>query len=133
MAQIKVVRQWLEKAEEDFGFAKSNLEQQNNRYFSQICFHFQQAAEKYLKSYIVFKDLDFRKIHDLTELKKICMSNDEAFEGLSDACIFLTDYYIDTRYPVQWPSEISVKEALEAMDMTCKIRDFVKQRIPSPE
>jgi HEPN domain-containing protein len=38
----EVVREWIERAEEDFGFATSSLELE--KYFAQICFHFQQAA-----------------------------------------------------------------------------------------
>lgn len=44
MQNEKVVKEWIEKADEDFGFASSALEIGN--YFAQICFHFQQATEK---------------------------------------------------------------------------------------
>ena len=50
MANPKIVKEWLDKAEEDFNFAQLNLEERNN-FYSQICFHFHQAAEKYLKSF----------------------------------------------------------------------------------
>jgi hypothetical protein len=38
-----------------------------------------QAAEKYLKSYIVAFNLEFRKIHDLIALLKICSAKDDSF------------------------------------------------------
>ena len=66
MADPKVVREWLNKADEDFEFAISVIEDSN--FFSQICFHFHQAAEKYLKSFVVAWDLEFKKIHDLPVL-----------------------------------------------------------------
>jgi len=56
MADPKIVREWLQKAEEDLHFARINL-QEENIYYAQICFHFHQAAEKYLKSFIVAYDL----------------------------------------------------------------------------
>ena len=59
----EVVREWIERAEEDFGFATSSLELE--KYFAQICFHFQQAAEKYLKSFIIANELEFRFVHNL--------------------------------------------------------------------
>jgi HEPN domain-containing protein len=45
MVDIEIVREWIEKAEEDFQFALANL-QERNSFFAQICFHFQQSAEK---------------------------------------------------------------------------------------
>ena len=60
MMQIEVVKEWIEKAEEDFGFACISLEQTD--YFAQVCFHFQQAVEKYLKAFIIAKNLKFRPV-----------------------------------------------------------------------
>jgi hypothetical protein len=50
MAALRIVKEWIQKADEDFYFAKSCL-QEGRPYYAQICFHFHQAAEKYLKSY----------------------------------------------------------------------------------
>lgn len=50
MQNEEVVKEWIEKAEEDFGFASTSIE--HTDYFAQICFHFQQAAEKYLKAFV---------------------------------------------------------------------------------
>jgi hypothetical protein len=50
MADSELFQEWLNKAEEDFGFAASVIQQ--SPYFAQICFHFHQAAEKYLKACI---------------------------------------------------------------------------------
>jgi HEPN domain-containing protein len=52
MVDIEIVQEWLAKADEDFEFARINFEE-GKSFFAQICFHFQQAAEKYLKSYII--------------------------------------------------------------------------------
>jgi len=52
MVDPRIIKEWLDKADEDFGFADSNL-QEDSTFYAQICFHFHQAAEKYLKtSYI---------------------------------------------------------------------------------
>ena len=74
MVDRSIVEEWLEKAEEDFEFARITLEEKRS-FYAQICFHFQQAAEKYLKAYIVAHELEFRKVHELTLLRKICMGN----------------------------------------------------------
>ncbi len=70
MVDPEVVQEWLAKADEDFEFAKVNL-MEGKPFYSQICFHFQQAAEKYLKAYIIAHELEFRKIHDLPTTPQI--------------------------------------------------------------
>jgi HEPN domain-containing protein len=75
MADPLLVQEWLTKAEEDFLFAEANLEEGRN-FFPQICFHYQQAAEKYLKAFIVAKEIEFKKIHDLGLLLKMVVRID---------------------------------------------------------
>lgn len=81
MAESEFVKKWLQKADEDFEYAVSSLREELN-FFPQICWHFQQAAEKYLKAYIVAFDLEFKKIHDLTALLKICENKNSDFCSL---------------------------------------------------
>jgi HEPN domain-containing protein len=44
MADPAVVKEWLDKAEEDFLFAEANL-LDGSGFYAQLCFHFQQAAK----------------------------------------------------------------------------------------
>ena len=39
MVDINIVHEWIDKADEDFEFARVNLEE-NKPFFAQICFHF---------------------------------------------------------------------------------------------
>jgi len=80
-------------------------------YYAQLCFHYQQAAEKYLKAFIVAHELDFRKIHDLLELLSICHVKDASLSEIEEDCIFLRAFYIDTRYPVHWPTSYTKDDA----------------------
>ena len=131
MIPNKIFKEWIEKADEDFGFASINLNNPSNPYYAQICYHFQQAAEKYLKAYIVAYSLEFKKIHDLPELLRICMKKESSFSSISQECEFLTDYYIDTRYPVHWPTKVDRKEVKEAKVSAEKIGSFVKSLLES--
>ena len=125
----EIVKEWLEKAEEDFGFACASLDDTN--YFAQVCFHFQQAAEKYLKTCIVAKKLEFRPVHNLMELLDICRQNDSRIEELEESCRFLNPFYIDTRYPVHWPANYDKATALKAKQMAEKIRNWVINSVGS--
>ena len=110
MADPQIVREWLEKAKEDFDFAAISLEEMHN-FYPQICFHFHQAAEKYLKSFIVAYDLEFEKTHNLMNLLITCSSTDASLLSLMEECQRLNTAYIDTRYPVHWPTDYAKEKA----------------------
>ena len=114
MVDVEIVREWLGKADEDFEFARVNL-QVRKPFCAQICFHFHQAAEKYLKAYIIAYELEFLKIHDLSMLLRICLSKDPSFEELHEACEYLNAFYIEARYPVHWPTNFSYDEAKKSL------------------
>ena len=128
MVESEIVREWLAKANDDFEFAKVNLEE-GKPFFAQICFHLHQAAEKYLKAYIVAHELEFRKIHDLPLLLKICLSKDLSLEPLRDDCEYLTTYYLETRYPVHWPTHFSREETQKAFKSSARIRSLVIEKL----
>ena len=131
MVDVEIVREWFAKADEDFHFALLNLEE-GNAFYPQICFHFQQAAEKYLKCYIIAHELEFQKIHDLPLLLKICIGKDFSFEQFREGCEYLTTFYVDTRYPVHWPTHFSRDNAQEALRSVTRIRSFVKDKLGLP-
>ncbi len=126
MADPKLVNKWLTKADEDFNFADANLKEKNN-FYAQICFHFHQATEKYLKAFIVAYDFEFEKIHNLTELLKTCAKKESSLLLLFDECDFLNDFYIDTRYPVHWPTEYTREKALEARESAYKVGETIRK------
>jgi len=127
MEPEKDLKEWLKKADEDYGFASSILPDTN--YYAQVCFHFQQAAEKYLKVYIIAKGLEFSKIHDLRQLVNLCQKDDAGFLKFKDEADFLSPFYIDARYPVHWPSEVGKEEAVKAQEATLKIKQFVESKL----
>jgi HEPN domain-containing protein len=126
MVDSAIIKEWISKAEEDFRFAEINLSEGRN-FFPQICFHFQQAAEKYLKSFIIAKGLKFSRIHDLEQLLEACLQVDNRFEEIREDCAFLDGFYIDTRYPVHWPVRYTKTEAKKAYDAASKIMTLVTE------
>lgn len=126
MADPSVVKEWLVKADDDFLFAEANL-REGSDFYAQLCFHFQQAAEKYLKAYIIGKGLPFDRVHDLVHLLKTCSAHTPEFSELKEECIFLNTAYIETRYPVHWPTEYTKETATEAHDAAEKIARLVRE------
>lgn len=128
MAHKLVMMEWLYKADQDFGFAESYLKNHAG-YFDQICFHFQQAAEKYFKAYIVKFDLPFEKQHDLIKLLKICSGYDSSLRILEEDCRFLNPFYIEARYPDQVFAVCTKEEAENAYHHAQKIRDLIREKL----
>lgn len=128
MADPLIVREWLEKADEDFRFAETNL-RAGNEFYAQICFHFQQAAEKYLKAFIIGKDLAFDKVHDLVHLLKTCATFESAFATLKEDCITLNTAYIETRYPVHWPTRYTKDTADQSHTAALNIARMVRNQL----
>jgi len=120
MVDPQIIKEWLQKADEDFEFACSVIE--DSPFYAQICFHFHQAAEKYLKSLIIAYNLEFKKIHDLPVLLKLSMVINSGLEALMDDCTFLNAFYIEARYPVHWPTQYTKEIALKAKGSVEQIR-----------
>jgi HEPN domain-containing protein len=93
------LRQWIEIAENDFAAARYMAEAMRPVPYEIVCFHCQQAAEKYLKWVLVLNDIDPPKIHDLEELEKLCEGIVPQFETLYEKCAALTEYAVHSRYP----------------------------------
>ena len=128
MVDRDIINEWISKGDEDFEFAKINFEEEKP-FHAQICFHFQQAVEKYLKAYIIANELEFRKLHDLPLLLKKCSSKDRDFKDLAEDCEYLTTFYIEARYPVHWPIHLSRSETQKAYRAAENIIRFVKNKL----
>ncbi len=128
MVDRQLIDEWLQKADEDYGFASSII--QDSTYYGQICFHYHQAAEKYLKAYIIAYELSFERIHDLIILLKICCEKDRSLSRIRDDCTFLNRFYINTRYPVHWPTKYTHEDAFNAQKADRNIGETIRKAIP---
>jgi HEPN domain-containing protein len=71
-----LVRAWCEKGRRDFITAQNALHDTREMFPDIVCFHARQAAEKYLKAYLVFLKEEFPKTHALEDLVLIASSHD---------------------------------------------------------
>jgi HEPN domain-containing protein len=117
------VRQWLLKAEEDLNAAKS-LMTYGDSFLSTVCFHSQQSAEKYLKAFLTYHQVEFPKTHDIDELLDLMTPIDANLsESLRDV-IVLTHYGVNVRYPGELPN-VTARDAQEAIQLAEKVRRLV--------
>lgn len=114
--EIEVSKQWVAKARNDLLNADNNLKAEEIP-FDTVCFHCQQAAEKFLKAYLVANGNSYPISHDLILiLEKILPLNASAEELRNDLAL-LMPYAVEIRYPDDWfmPTEEDAKEAREAV------------------
>jgi len=121
------VKSWFQRADEDLALIEVILKEES---FSPnpVCFHAQQAAEKYLKGFLAYHDLHTRKIHDLETLIKDCIKIDKSFEELCENANFLNQFYIESRYPDDYV-QFSNDDAKKACDVAIKIKKFILKKI----
>lgn len=95
---------------------------------STACFLSQQMAEKYLKALLVFRKKTFPKVHDLLNLATRLMEIDTDVETIREDLILLNRYYIETRYPGDYPT-FSLDEAKQAFQAALRVKEFVWKKI----
>ena len=117
------VQQWLKKADSDVKTAKILLNAQADDYFPSA-FHSQQAAEKFLKAYLVRHQIEFRKTHDLDELLNLCDSVDPSLRREIGSCVWLSPYGVEFRYPGEYPV-VDQNTAREAYNESERVREAV--------
>ena len=102
----KFIKQYeilFNKAKVDFTASKCLLDGFNNQNLELnlevIYFHFQQCAEKLIKSLLDFNGIKFPRNHNIRELIKIGQDNDLIFSNLYELSL-LTQYAVEGRYAV---------------------------------
>jgi len=91
-----------------------------------ICYHCQQAAEKYLKGFLALNGEAIEKIHDLVRLNKMCGKYEKNFKIIEKDCLALTDYAVNVRYP--FPLDINETDMHLALKSARIIRDFISEK-----
>lgn len=76
-----LIKEWISKAEHDIGMAKLALDYKPE-YTDAICFHCQQAVEKYLKAFLTYLNIDFKKSHSLSYLLDLIVEKVKITEEL---------------------------------------------------
>ncbi len=124
----RILAEWLRKADVDLGLAR-HLVQEGVFFPSAIAFHCQQAAEKYIKAYLVWREVDFPKTHDLEELLDRAETVDAGLASSLRDAIVLTPYGAQLRYPGDRP-DATPDEAREAVELAQMVRDVVLPLLP---
>jgi HEPN domain-containing protein len=127
MSDPKLIQEWFQYAQNDLISARHLFEDLSPKQIEIASYLSQQCAEKSLKGYLFFKDIEPPRIHNLVELCKLCMTYDETFLNMLDACSDLNPYGVAVRYP----NELDVDEemAKSAINKADSIYNFCVEKI----
>ena len=123
---INRVLLWMSYADEDLDLANYALKMPGIRSYRLIAFHAQQCAEKYLKAYLVYHDIDFPYTHDIRKLLKLC-GNAIWIEKIKNA-EELTSFAVTTRYPML-DEKVTENEAVEAVNLASIVRKTIRKAL----
>ena len=119
---------WLDKALCDLQCARLLLTYGGDNY--NIAFHCQQAIEKALKGYLLYRTGRHYDGHNLTYLCRQAIQQDpDAFSEYLDESAALNDLYIETRYPTDLPFEIDEREIRRYLDMAERMFAAIRREL----
>jgi HEPN domain-containing protein len=124
---------WLTHAQDEFRDA-DELRKRGRFYLA--LFHFQQAAEKALKAYLLasVRSADVLRTHSIAELLDMTTEVDEDFRRV-EMSKRLDQYYVPTRYPNGLPGGVpsryydDPKEAAEAAELAREVVELAAAKL----
>ncbi|KHK00539.1 HEPN domain-containing protein [Desulfovibrio sp. TomC] len=125
-------RRWLAKAENDLLNIRNNLHAALIPWDT-VCFHAQQAAEKYLKAFLVAQGALPPRSHDLIALLALCVEFTPDLTALETSCRSLAYFGTASRYPddIYEPDEEDGRQAFAA---SLRVQQLILTHLPrSPD
>jgi HEPN domain-containing protein len=120
--------EWLKFAKDDFEVGQSILITFKERYVGIVAYHFQQSAEKALKSFLIFKGQLVPRSHNLNVLLEQCELLDIDFKTIRTQADALNPFSTKTRYPDDISSHLTYEEAQELLTYSKKILQLIEKK-----
>lgn len=126
--KLSIVKLWFKKAESDFRTMENNLKSKEPP-TDAICFHSQQAIEKYIKGALIYFGKHITKTHDLVNLLTAIAKNIPELEILEDKLDEISHYGVEIRYPDSFYDEPSLGEAKNSYKIALKVKNIILNKI----
>ena len=119
--------EWFQRGDHDIETAQLLWDEQG--YSDAIAYHVQQAIEKYLKGYLVFRGHRPPWVHELDTLLKLAAKLEpDLYEPYVELCEKATRYYIEDRYPPGPPAEYDRMEIKADLDLAWQLVRFIRTK-----
>ncbi len=122
---INFIKQWMTKANEDLLVVEKLTEFEVIANAS-VCFHCQQAVEKYLKAFLIANEVEIKRTHNIEYLLAECSDIDRDFTLIDPK--ELSDFGVDARYPGDMYVP-STDETLIYKDIAFDVKKIVEKKI----
>lgn len=119
--------EWFAMAKKDVRSAKILFEHDAD--YEIVCFHCQQAIEKYLKGYLIYETGELQEGHSLLKLCKKASPFNTNLKSFLKEMAFVNTYYIETRYPAIDPLIVSEEDASECLKIVESVMEEVEKSI----
>jgi HEPN domain-containing protein len=126
--ELELARQWVVKTGNDLLNADNNLHAKTIP-LDTVCFHCQQAVEKYLKAFLVGKEHIYPPTHDLPAILENILSINADAEQLRDNLVLLMPYAVEVRYPDDFFMP-SLQDAREAREAANSVKSWLENAFP---
>jgi len=121
------IKKWLVKANNNLKVALHELTLgEEHAVTDAVCFHAQQSVEKFLKAFLISKDLEFGKTHNLEYLLELCAGKDKDIRKLETGN--LSYYAVELRYPDDFYVP-TFAEAEEAIKLAEDVKKYVLKKL----
>ena len=125
----KLIADWGFRADQDIRASETLLAADPPCLYP-ACFHAQQAAEKYLKAFLTWRQVEFPKTRSIRELLDLAKTVDPLLAAALKSAASLTPYGVEMRYPGD-QAEPSLGETRHAMNLAQQVRDAILPLLPS--
>lgn len=126
---LEVLRQWVRKAEHDLEAVRRIMAVDEGCPYDTVCFHCQQAIEKYLKALLTLAAVPAPRTHDLGRLVAL-LPADKQLSIPAGALVAVNPYAVDVRYSDDW-REPRRHDAIQALEVAQRVRTEVRSLLPS--
>jgi HEPN domain-containing protein len=128
----KLTREWVKKAEADYRLA-AKLARGKDPFHDQVCFHCQQAAEKYLKALLEELGVAVPRTHNLVALLPLLTPAHPSLKSLRRGVDYLTRFAVETRYPGETATKRKARSAFRwAGEVRQAVRPLLRIRPRRP-
>ena len=120
--------EWFERGDHEIETAQ--LLYDEHGYTDSIAYHVQQAIEKYLKGYLVFKGQKPPWLHELDTLLNLVEKHaSDLYVPFIELCERATRYYIEDRYPPGPPATHDRAEIKADLDLAWQVVRAIRGKV----
>ena len=121
-----VVKEWIDKAEADFGTAQREFAAGPRPNYDAVCFHAQQCIEKLMKGLLITLGSVPPRTHDLANLSHLLSASCPSWAWPPEDLRLLTRAAVTFRYPGESAEREEAQAALNACTrLRLHLRDLI--------